>query len=162
MPHYGIYDGPMRYRVGVAGGRWLVQLNIALQADASGSRMELPDCALRARLQGPQRCEGTPYPDAPGRHACPASGRFEARASRHNMKALLERWSQEAEGYYNRDAQRYALPLRYDFNFFLVDDDGDARAPIDVRLPLAATATAARDRPPRLHTEPPSGPGDTI
>jgi hypothetical protein len=139
MPHYGLYHGPMRYRVAATGGRrpvWLVRLNIALDAEQSDRPMELPDCALRSQLSGELRCEGTPYEQAPGLEACPDSGRFEAPASRANLRALLRRWSREAEAYFNRDAERYGLAVRYDFELFLADDPQASELPVDVRMPL--------------------------
>jgi hypothetical protein len=162
MAHYGFFHGPMLYRVSTAAdpgqaplapalaprvaaaeiGIWLVQINVALDATASAETvMELPDCELDSELQGAVHCEGVPYPDAPGRDACPDVGRFEARASRHNLRALLRRWSREAEQYYNRDARHFGLPLRYDFEFFLADDGKAVRGPVDLRVPLALSCS---------------------
>lgn len=158
MPHYGVYFGPMRYRIRGAAGtpsaraaqeegapptpspatrHWLVELNIAIVAPpAPDEPMELPDCELRPELEGPVRCEGTPYPDAPGVEACPDVGHFEALATRGNLRALLRRWSTEVEQSYNRDAAYFRLPVRYDFEFFLADDTAGVRQPVDLRLPL--------------------------
>jgi hypothetical protein len=128
----------MRYRVRPAADRrWLVEINVAVIDPASPeATMELPDCELRERLDGPVQCEGTPYPDAPGVEACPDVGTFEARATRANLRALLARWSADVERYYNRDAAHFGLPVRYDFEFFLADDAAAARGPVDLRLPL--------------------------
>lgn len=144
MPHYGVYYGPMRYRIraarradGGAGWAWQVEVHVAVTApDAPDAVMELPDCELRDELEGPVHCEGIPYPDAPGTEACPESGRFEARASRHNLRALLAHWSTVAEHYYNRDAEYFALPVQYDFEYFLADDAARAAEPVDLRMPL--------------------------
>jgi hypothetical protein len=135
VPHYDFFDGPVRYRVGAFGGFWRVELAVLVSA-SEGGVLELPDCALRGALEGAVVCEGTPYAEAPGLDACPGSGRFEAPATRHNLTALLRHWSREVEGYWNRDAERYDLPVRYDFSFFLAEE---ASAPVDLSLPLRAT-----------------------
>jgi hypothetical protein len=88
-------------------------------------------------MDGAMVCEGTPYEEAPGLEACPGSGRFEAPATRHNLRALLARWSREAEAYYNRDAARYRVPVRYDFELFLADEAPSA--PVDLRMTLWPT-----------------------
>jgi len=133
QPHYGWYRGPFLYRVGAAGGKWRVSLDIVVQAEQGGT-LELPDCSLRDQLRGEVVCEGTPYEEDPGVEACPDSGRFEAPASRHNLRVLLRQWSDQAEAYYNRDAERYGLPVVYDFHFTL---EGDApRGPVDLVMPL--------------------------
>jgi hypothetical protein len=133
QPHYSFFEGPLQYRVGAADGRWLVSVNVVLQPH-EGGQLELPDCGLAGVLTGDVVCEGVPYEADPGVEACPGSGRFEAEASRHNLRALVARWSEEAEGYYNRDAARYGLPIHYDFHFSLQGDT--ARAPVDWRMPL--------------------------
>jgi hypothetical protein len=159
LPHYDFYRGPLLYRMGPAkarrrgnrrrapraeagqrsrrGGRlvWNVALNIALVPTSDSGTFEMSDCALRSELDGEVHCEGTPFEQAEGLEACPDSGRFEAPVSRHNLRKLLQHWSREVEGHYNRDARRYQLPVRYDFEFFLADDA--AGAPVDLRLPLA-------------------------
>ena len=133
QPHYGWYRGPIHYRVGAADGMWRVFLNVVVRASVGGT-LELPDCALRDRLEGDVICEGTPYPEAPGVDACPDAGRFEAPATRHNLRVLLARWSTDAEAHWNRDAERFDLPVRYDFHFTL---DGDPpREPVDLIMPL--------------------------
>ncbi len=140
MPHYGVYFGPMDYRVGAAGNEqqsvWLVQLNIAFTPSRTQGIMELPDCSLRGQLRGDLRCEGIAFTEAPGLEACPDSGHFEAPATHHNLRVLLAHWSTQAENDYNRDAEHFGLPVRYDFNFFLADDSSMAGRPIDLRLPL--------------------------
>jgi hypothetical protein len=133
--HYGFFPGPMRYRVDSHDGLWRVRLNIAVEPPPAGQTLELSDCALGAELEGPVHCLGIPYEQAPGLEACPGSGRFEAPATRRNLRALLARWSREPEEHFNRDARRYGVPVRYDFELFLADEPG-AVGPIDVRLPL--------------------------
>jgi len=138
MPHYDVFDGPIRFRVGAEPGTFRVELAVALDV-APGDRLELPDCALRDRLEGEVICEGTPYEAAPGRDACPDGGRFEAEATAHNLRVLLDHWSEAVEAYWNRDALRYDLPVRYDFTFFApaLGQTGPPR--VDVRMPLAKT-----------------------
>ena len=125
MPHYDWFEGPMSYRVGPdrasGGSQWLVRVNIAV-APTSADLLELPDCALASELDGAVVCNGTPYELAPGVEACPTTGRFEAPATRHNQRVLLQRWSRDVETYFNRDAEHYGLPVRYDFELFLADD----------------------------------------
>jgi hypothetical protein len=55
------------------------------------------------------------------------------------MEALLARWSEEAEGYWNRDAERYGLPIRYDFTFQPHDEAAREGAAVDLTLPLSTT-----------------------
>jgi len=142
VPHYGIYFGPLTYRIGVArsGGDpvWLVQLHIALSPTALGGTFEMADCALRDQLAGEVVCEGIPHEQDPGVEICPDSGRFEAPATRRNLRALLRRWSREAEEHFNRDAADFGLPVRYDLELFLADEPSGARV-VDVRLPLQLT-----------------------
>jgi len=138
MPHYDWFDGPVHYRVGAVPGHFRVELAIAVDI-APGGRLELPDCVLKDRLEGEVVCEGTTYEEAVGRDACPDSGRFEAEATPHNLRVLLEHWSQAAEQFWNRDALRYDLPVRYDFTFFApaLGQSGPPR--VDVRMPLATS-----------------------
>ncbi len=82
------------------------------------------------------RCEGVAYERAEGTDACPASGRFEVVASRHNVRVLLAHWSEAVEEYFNRDAQHDGLPVHYDFHFFAADDVSASRRPLDLVLPL--------------------------
>ncbi|MFP6684430.1 MAG: hypothetical protein VB934_06945 [Polyangiaceae bacterium] len=144
LPHYEWYLGPIRYRIGASrsrageGARWSVRLNVAIEPP-SAETLELPDCGLGTDLDGPVVCEGTPYERAEGVEACPDSGTFRVPATRRNIRALLERWSTAIEAYYNRDAKRYGVPVRYDFHFFLVDDVQHARRPIDLRVSLASS-----------------------
>ena len=130
MPHYDWFHGPMLYRIGVRDGHWQVMLNVALTPSGADT-IELPDCRT---LVSHTHCEGRPYEADPGVKACPASGRFEAPATRDNLRALMRRWSRDIEQYWNRDARHFGLPIRYDFEFFLVDEPADR--PIDVRAPL--------------------------
>lgn len=138
LPHYDVFDGPIRYRIGATPGRYRVELTIAVDIEPGG-RLELPDCALRARLEGEVVCEGTPYQAAPGRDACPESGRFEADATAHNIRTLLEHWSEQVEAYWNRDALRYDLPVHYDFTFFAPSLGQMGPPRVDVRMPLATS-----------------------
>jgi hypothetical protein len=133
MPHYGWVRGPVLYRVGVRDGMWRVALNIALDPSAVGASeiLELPDC--KAPLDG-MTCEGTPYEDDRGVDACPGSGRFRAPATRANLRLMLRRWSRDAEAYFNRDAEQFGIPVRYDFELFLSDDAGERS--VDMRTPL--------------------------
>ena len=141
MPHYGVFEGPLRYRVGSArrGRRdyvWQVSLNVGLTLPDGDETLVLPDCALRGRLTGPMRCEGVAYERAPGTEVCPASGHFEAAASRHNVRVLLAQWSREVAAYFNRDARFDHLPIRYRFHFFAVGDAAASRRPVDLVLTL--------------------------
>jgi hypothetical protein len=143
MPHYGFFFGPMGYVVRRSGGRWEVAVTIAVDLPPEGGRMELPDCNLARELAGDDlaalgaACSGVPYPDAPGYEACPGSGSFSLPVTRRTMRALLDRWSREAKGYYNRDAERFGLPVRYDFTFAPTEEIDAARA--SLRLPLSLT-----------------------
>ena len=49
----------------------------------------------------------------------------------------LDRWSRDVEAYWNRDAERYGLAVRYDFEFFL--DGGAAKPPVDVHTSMWMT-----------------------
>jgi len=134
MPHYGLYDGPMRYHVERSGDRWRVSLRIALRPPPRDAVLELPDCSLRASLEGPVECTGVPFHQAHGVDACPDSGTFRARATPRNVAALLEQWSSEAERYWNRDASRFGIPVQYDFDFVEAPEgqwvDADATLPL--------------------------------
>ncbi len=141
MPHYGIFEGPMRYRIGMMRmpnrtNAWLVSLNIAVQLPAEDEILQLPDCTLRQYMEGAMVCDRIPYEQAVGTDACPESGRFEAPASRHNVRVLLAHWSQAVEEYFNRDAKYDELPVRYDFHFFAANDIAASRRPVDLVLPL--------------------------
>jgi hypothetical protein len=139
IPHYNLFFGPFRYRV--RGDRaaevWRVSLNVALDPSTLEGVLELPDCALKGELRGEVVCEGIPHEEDPGVKACPESGRFEAPVSRRNLEALVRRWSEEVEAYWNRDAERYGLAVRYDFEFFLAT--GTAKEPVDIRTALWMT-----------------------
>lgn len=137
MPHYGLYHGPMRYHVRRERERWVVSLRLGVRAPARDAVLELPDCALRDELDGPIVCEGTPYAQAEGLDACPKSGTFRAPATPHNVAALLDRWSREAEQTYNRDADYFGIPVRYDFD--VVEAVGEHPAGVDDTLPLSPT-----------------------
>ncbi|MEM9691449.1 MAG: hypothetical protein AAGA56_02800 [Myxococcota bacterium] len=137
MPHYGFFRGPVRYRVGATPSRrWRVAFQVAVAAEASEARMELPDCALRGRLEG-LSCEGVPYEDAPGLTACPREqGAFSAPQTRRNLAVLLDWWSEEVSGLWNRDADRFGIPVRYAIRFVLVDG-ATVSSRTDIRLPLS-------------------------
>jgi hypothetical protein len=137
MPHYSFYRGPYRYRIrseelSAKKRRWLVELHVALEPP-TGDTMVLPDCSLNAEER---RCQGLSNEKAHGRHACPNAGRFVAPATPSNIRKLLLAWSKSIEADFNRDARRLGLPVRYDFEFFLANDDSAARSPVDWRLPL--------------------------
>lgn len=137
MPHYGLYDGPMRYHVQRTDDGWIVRLRIAVRFPNRDTELELPDCSLRERFEGPVGCWGIPFEQATGVESCPDVGRFRAVATRHNVSALLAHWSTEAEGLWNRDAQRFGLPIRYDFDFIEAPERGWIDA--DATLPLEPT-----------------------
>jgi hypothetical protein len=145
MPHYGFFLGPMRYVVRRIRGRWEVAATIVVDLPPEGGRMELPDCDLARELAGDDAgiealgaaCSGVPYARASAPEACPASGSFSLPVTRRTLRALLERWSREAEAYYNRDAAAFGLPVRYDFTFAEAADKDPARA--SLRLPLSLT-----------------------
>ncbi len=139
MPHYGLFWGPMSYRVRRLEGPqgWEVNVRVAVDAPAESETLELPDCALRQQIPGPMICEGVAYEDAAGREACPGSGTFQAKASYESVRALLAWWSREAEALWNRDALRFALPVRYRFHYVRADED--LEGPADLRVPLSPT-----------------------
>lgn len=138
MPHYGLYFGPMHYDVTWTGERWKVAVRYAVEVPSSVTEMELPDCATEG-LQGPVTCTGVPYAQSGTLHACPDSGSFRALATRHNVEALLDRWSREAERYYNRDAEAFGLPITYDFTFLPIPEDQSSDGSTHIRLPLSTT-----------------------
>lgn len=141
LPHYGFFFGPMHYRVrrrslGEAPG-WEVEVTIALDFPRV-ARLELPDCGLVREAFGDERaCQGVPYASAPGVEACPGSGSFSLPATPANLRALLARWSREAERYYNRDAEHFGLPVHYDFTF--VEAPVPAETPVDLATALSPT-----------------------
>ncbi|HEU5074202.1 MAG TPA: hypothetical protein VFU02_08515 [Polyangiaceae bacterium] len=117
MPHYDVYDGPMRYQLRRAQGQWFVQAWVIVEPPPNTGRMELPDCSLEALLEGPVQCSGRPYSQSPTRDICPEGGSFSAPVTRKNVRVLLAHWSTAVEGYYNRDAKAQRLPVSYDFTF---------------------------------------------
>ncbi len=144
MPHYGLWLGPMRYlvrrlppRPGSVRGRWEVALRVVVDPP-SGGTLELPDCALRAELDGPVVCEGAPYAASPSTEACPGTGTFRAPATAHNVAALLGRLSREAARYWQRDADAFGLPITYDFEILVADLAARATR-AEIRLPLWPT-----------------------
>lgn len=142
MPHYGFFFGPMRYRVRRASegaaARWAVKVTIAVDPPGGAGDLELPDCGLVREVAGDEgRCSGTPYSASPRKEACPGSGSFAIAATPVNVRALLARWSREAERYYTRDARAFGLAVDYDFEFVLADEAGPL-AP-DLRVPLSPT-----------------------
>jgi hypothetical protein len=146
MPHYGFFFGPMHYVVARKGsdplrrdrgpsGRFQVRVTIGIDPPSAGT-LELPDCEL-VRALGVGSCRGIPYASSPGTDACPASGSFSTPATKGAVRALLARWSREAERYYDRDAAFFGLPIDYDFTFVV---QGDASPPLyDFAVPLAPT-----------------------
>ena len=115
MPHYGVYWGPMRYHVRRLPDRWMVTLTLAVHPPNASSRLELPDCKLRDRMEGTTECTGIAYAESATRDACPDTGAFYAPATRRNVDERVARWSTEAEAYYNRDAALFGIPVTYDF-----------------------------------------------
>ena len=136
MPHYGVWFAPMRYEVRRGAGAWRVAVNVRVEPPPEGALLELPDCALAGRVDGPR---AGPRARAGESEApiCPSSRVFAARATTRTVQALLERWSTEVERYFNRDAAAFGLPVTYDFEFFL-DEDARGRR-VDLSLPLATT-----------------------
>ncbi|WP_437338750.1 hypothetical protein [Sorangium sp. So ce394] len=140
MPHYGLFFGPMSYLVRRRGGAWEVEVRIAVDPPAgAGAWLELPDCGLAGALGGAIACRGTPYARSGSTDACPGSGEFSARATPAAIRALLSRWSTEVEGYWNRDARAFGLPVRYDFDFVLGDDARGRALRVDLAVPLSPT-----------------------
>jgi hypothetical protein len=139
MPHYGFFLGPMRYLVRRRGAAWEVEVRIAVEPPVGAAALELPDCGLAAELAGALSCSGTPYSRAGSTDACPASGVFSAEATPRAIRALLARWSREVEGYWNRDAGAFALPVRYDFDFVLADEARARALRVDMEVPLSPT-----------------------
>ncbi|HEY6724488.1 MAG TPA: hypothetical protein VI197_10660 [Polyangiaceae bacterium] len=119
MPHYDLYDGPMRYQVRRAHGQWYVAAWVIVEPPAYTGRMELPDCRLEQRLEGPVHCAGRPYSQSKTLEICPDGGAFSAPVTPQNVRTLLADWSEAVESYYNRDAQAQGLPVSYDFTFSL-------------------------------------------
>ncbi|HNT00132.1 MAG TPA: hypothetical protein PLJ27_13525 [Polyangiaceae bacterium] len=139
MPHYGVYHGPMHYDVLHHDGQWRVEVRYAVELPDPDATLELPDCALSNRLHGPMTCQGIAYSRSGTLDACPDTGTFQAPASQENVKRLLEHWSENAERYYNRDAEAFAIPVHYDFSFTPMAKDQDADGPVHWRLPLDPT-----------------------
>ena len=142
MPHYGFFFGPMHYRVRRVGagpsGRWSVKVTLAVDPPVGAVDLELPDCGLVREASGdPRRCSGTPYSASPKKEACPGSGSFAIEATPANVRALLARWSREAERYYTRDARAFGLPIDYDFELVLADEAPELA--VDLRVPLSPT-----------------------
>ncbi len=142
MPHYGFFFGPMHYRVAhrtVDGaGRFRVTVTIAIAPPLGVASLELPDCGLVHEVGADEsRCSGTPYSASPKTEACPGSGSFSISATPAHVRALLGRWSREAERYYTRDARAFGLPIDYDFEFVLAE--GGAPSGADLLVPLSPT-----------------------
>ena len=141
-PHYGFFFGPMHYRIAhrSAGpaGRWEVKVTVAVAPPVGTVDLELPDCGLVREVGGDERrCSGTPYADSPKTEACPGSGSFAIDASPAHVRALLARWSREADRYYTRDARAFGLPIDYDFDFVLAASGAPFGA--DLSVPLSPT-----------------------
>jgi hypothetical protein len=142
MPHYGFFFGPMHYRIehrsSGAGGAWRVKVTLAIEPPVGATDLELPDCGLVREVGGDEgRCSGTPYSASPKTEACPGSGSFAITATRPHVRALLARWSREAERYYTRDARAFGLPIDYDFDFVLAESGPPFGA--DLCVPLSPT-----------------------
>jgi hypothetical protein len=139
MPHYGFFFGPMQYLVQRRRDGWRVEARIAVEPPASAASLELPDCVLRPQLEGPVACSGRAYSASGSTEACPRSGSFSAPATPRNVTALLQRWSIDAEAYWNRDARRYGIPVTYDFDFLRADEAAERGLRVDMALPLSPT-----------------------
>ncbi len=121
MPHYNFYHGPMRYRVVRSRSGWLVSVRIVVDPPEIGGVMELPDCRLAPQLEGPVQCAGRAFTSSGSLETCPDVGTFTAQVTPNNVGVLLADWSREVERYYNRDARAEGLPVRYDFEFSMVE-----------------------------------------
>jgi hypothetical protein len=145
MPHYGFFHGPMHYlvrRVGPRegkGARWEVEARYAVEAPAYEGRLELAGCEGRERFDGPMICRGVPYAASGKTDACPRSGEFSVPGTPRNVRALFDLWSDEAERYWDRDAERFGLPVRYDFSFAPRAEVEASGQRADLTLPLAPT-----------------------
>jgi hypothetical protein len=139
MPHYGIYYGPMQYVVRRRGGRFEVEVRIAVDPPPDGTPLELPDCRMKPELGPALTCSGTPYSLSGSLEACPKSGVFQTVVTRATIQALLRRWSSEIEGYYNRDAAAFHMPVTYDVEFVTIDEARAAGLRVDIEMPLAPT-----------------------
>ena len=138
MPHYGFFFGPMQYRASHHPDGWTVEVVFSVEPPAGAFELELPDCALRSQLEGAITCRGQPYSSSASTQACPKTGEFRAPGTPRNVRALLSHWSREVERYWTRDAERFRLPVRYDFEFLPAAEA--SRAPrVDLRLPLSPT-----------------------
>jgi hypothetical protein len=137
MPHYGFFFGPMSYLVRRRAGQFEVRVRVAVDPPDEGAALELPDCGLEAALG--RGGEGTPYPLSGKLDACPRSGSFRAKATPRAVRALLARWSTEAEGYWNRDAALVGLPVTYDFDFVLAEEARARSLRVDMEAPLSPT-----------------------
>lgn len=136
MPHYGLYDGPMRYEIRRTGGAWQVRLRLEVVPRSFDGRLELPDCELAARLEGPVTCIGRPFLESRSLDVCPRTGIFTAPATAHNVRVLLGDWSTRVEDYYNRDARSSGLAVHYDFEFEVTAHE---QGPAGPRVMLAPT-----------------------
>ena len=141
MPHYDLYDGPMRYQLRRARGHWFVEAWVIVEPPASTARMELPDCSLRERLEGRVQCSGEPYARSKTLDICPEGSSFSAPATPRNVRVLLTHWSDAVEAYYNRDAQAQGLPISYDFTFSVPED---RRAPASSALVVPLSTSCGR------------------
>lgn len=139
MPHYGFYYGPMQYLVRRLKERWEVEVRVAVEPPPESATLELPDCGMKAELGAELACSGTPYPLSGSLDACPGSGIFRARATALAVQALLRRWSSETERYWNRDAEAFGVPVRYDFDFVLIDEANARGLRVDIEMPLSPT-----------------------
>lgn len=140
MPHYGLYYGPMHYRIQRSASGWTVSVRLALVPPrASASELELPDCNLKEWMNQSMQCSGIPYSRSGSIDACPASGQFKTALTPQSIKALLLRWSAEAERYFNRDAEQFHLNVRYDFDFVTEEEAKSKGLQVDMTLPLSPT-----------------------
>lgn len=141
MPHYDLYEGPMRYQLRRVRGHWYVEAWVVVEPPPNTGRMELPDCSLREYLEGPVECSGHPYSQSTTLDICPENGSFSAPVTAKNVRVLLAHWSSAVEGYYNRDAQAHGLPVSYDFTFTIPEE---RRVPASSALVVPLATSCAR------------------
>lgn len=135
MPHYGLFFGPMSYRVEHAHERFVVSLVIAVEPPAEDATLDLPDCALAKSLDGASACVEDASFTSTSLEPCAKHPAMRAPASKANVDRLLARWSRDVAPYFERDAHAYGLPIDYRFSF--VREGGADRA--DLSVPLATT-----------------------
>ena len=136
MPHYGLFFGPMSYRVGRSGGRWRVRLLVAVVPPDPREMLELPDCAMSGEVDEATACAEDRERETT-LEVCPPRARGLARATPRTVDALLGRYSREVAAYWSRDALAEGLPIDYDFEFRRAETADPSR--VDMALPLVTT-----------------------